>query len=618
MRLVTSANHPRNPRSSALLVLVALAVAGAAGCAGTDYRPMPGDDEETSTTDDPDDDGAPDDDVDEDDDDGGGGLEPDDGSGDSGGDDGPCLQERVLDTLKTHCASCHGINGTKQKGIDYIDDLMELAASPLVVPGDPEASSLFAKTVSGAMPPTEAKPDAEEIEDLRTWIETGAEPWCDDGGNNDPGGGVCDNDFVHITDIAKLIDDDLDLVVDADDRPFTRYLSLVHHHNNDECDDRIDRYRFAMSKLVNSLSRAPLVRQPLPIDEHQLIYRVDIRDYDWDRVTGAYSDAWELVAAKNKLAVEWDGKLFDDVKINTATNFPLQSFDAFAEVAVRSDVYHAIVDIPQNSQQLKHDLGVSCDVDDGTMRAGFQESGVSDFNRSIERCQFEEASNRAYWESFDFGNDSLDCSSLFFEPLEFCEDGGEIIFSLANGFQAYMITDNQGERLDEAPTSIVQDKNAPDNVVRNPLSCMSCHAKGIKEEQDEVRPYVLAHPEDYSVDELTEVLKLYVEHTDMDAVIAADQGLFAAAMLSAGVPQDLEYEPISWTVYDYDEPLDINRAAAEIGVSTEVLEDQLAALPVPFQALSTGTIPRNQFNNHFQTVICEFFFDLDADPAQCE
>ncbi|MCA9714373.1 MAG: hypothetical protein KC468_06770, partial [Myxococcales bacterium] len=499
------------------------------------------------------------------------------------------------------------------------DDLTELAASPLVIPGDPENSPLFTKTVTGAMPPVEAKPHEDAIEDLRTWIETGAEPWCDGGDDPDPGGGSCENEFVHITDIAKLIDDDLDLEVDADDRPFTRYLTLVHHHNNNMCQDRLDRYRYAMSKLVNSLSRAPLVRQPLPIDDNQLIYRVDIRDYDWDRVAGGYSDAWELVAAKNKLAIEWKGKLFDDVKINTGTDFPLQPFDAFAEVAVRSDVYHEIVNIPHTSQQLKSDLGVSCNVDDGTMRAGFKDSGVSDFNRAIERCQFEEASNRAYWESFDFGNDTLDCSSIFQEPINFCKDGGEIIFSLANGFQAYMITDAAGNRLNEAPTGIVQDKNAPDNTVRNPLSCMSCHAEGIKEEQDEVRPFVLdEYPGNYPVDEVNAVDELYVVHAEMDAVIAQDRGLFAAALLSAGVPQDLEYEPISWTVYDYDEPLDLDRAAAEIGVSPQYLQERLAALPDPFQGLGTETIPRNQFNNHFQQIVCEFFFDLDADPAQCE
>ena len=47
----------------------------------------------------------------------------------------------------------------------------------------------------------------------------------------------------------------------------------------------------------------------------------------------AEADATADTLAGPLETAKWKGKLFDDVKINTGTDFPLQPFDAFAEVA---------------------------------------------------------------------------------------------------------------------------------------------------------------------------------------------------------------------------------------------------------------------------------------------
>ncbi|WP_436425189.1 hypothetical protein, partial [Enterococcus faecium] len=72
-------------------------------------------------------------------------------------------------------------------------------------------------------------------------------------------------------------------------------------------------------------------------------------------------------------------------------------------------------------------------------RAAFQRSGVSQNNRLIERHP---SRSGFFWTSYDFAG-NRDRQSLFSFPLgpngpnAFHHDGGETIFSLPNGFQAY-------------------------------------------------------------------------------------------------------------------------------------------------------------------------------------
>jgi hypothetical protein len=52
----------------------------------------------------------------------------------------------------------------------------------------------------------------------------------------------------------------------------------------------------------------------------------------------------------------------------------------------------------------------------------------------------------------------------------FKHDGGETIFSLPNGFQAYYLNKATGERLDKGLTEIVLDDSQLDRAVTNGIS----------------------------------------------------------------------------------------------------------------------------------------------------
>lgn len=88
----------------------------------------------------------------------------------------PRFETHVEPILKQHCHSCHG-PGIKQAELDLQSRnaiLLGGKAGPAVVPQDPVASLLMQKIASGSMPPGDAKLEVDQIELIRTWIETGA------------------------------------------------------------------------------------------------------------------------------------------------------------------------------------------------------------------------------------------------------------------------------------------------------------------------------------------------------------------------------------------------------------------------------------------------------------
>ncbi len=70
-----------------------------------------------------------------------------------------------------------------------------------------------------------------------------------------------------------------------------------------------------------------------------------------------------------------------------------------------------------------------------------QTSGVSRNNRVIERHEIPGSRCRGYWLSYDFASngDPIAPKDILANPLDFVQDGGEIIFTLPNGLQGYMI-----------------------------------------------------------------------------------------------------------------------------------------------------------------------------------
>ena len=187
--------------------------------------------------------------------------------------------------------------------------------------------------------------------------------------------------------------------------------------------------------------------------------------------------------------------MLDDIKrLYTAdegigAGVPYVRADWFVSKATRGEIYEALLKLPANIDDLEKSLGVNVKGDFKTekvARAGFASSGVSRHNRAIDRNR---GSNTAYYyRSWDFGK-SFGRAILYRFPLgpatisdqfkeqAFEPDGGEVVWSLANGMQGYFICDKTGKRIDPAPVEIVRDLSEISGgpQVVNGVSCMGCH-----------------------------------------------------------------------------------------------------------------------------------------------
>ena len=88
----------------------------------------------------------------------------------------PRFETHIAPILTQHCYSCHG-PGIQQSELDLQSRdaiLVGGKSGPAIVPRDPVASLLMQKVASGSMPPGDSNLGVDQIELIRTWIETGA------------------------------------------------------------------------------------------------------------------------------------------------------------------------------------------------------------------------------------------------------------------------------------------------------------------------------------------------------------------------------------------------------------------------------------------------------------
>lgn len=538
--------------------------------------------------------------------------EPPDPSGGESVDCAP-LALQVEAVLDTNCADCHGPGSGGQGGMDYVTSLASLIAKKKVIPGDPEGSPLFSRMSAQQMPPggVQPRPSVDDIEVIRQWIAAGA---CVTSGATN----CADNSFISRDQMVDAMRDDIQ-DLDNEDRVFIRYLTLTHLHNAGMCDAEIEPYRLALAKLINSLSHEPLIKRPQPIDPERTIYRVDLRDYGWDDASDQLGeDLWDATAAANPYVLLLQGGALEDLTDSAGTAFPFQPADSFLHIVTQAPLYDKILLLPATIDELEASLDIDVDAnfaDDDLVRAGFKESGVSEFNRVIERHVIPASNSRYYYRSFDFKS-SAGTSDIFSNPIDFVAAGGEYIFSLPNGMQAYVITDAAGVILPDAPIDIVSDPKQRDRTVRTAISCMSCHDRGILPKNDEIGAFVKANLTQFP-DKLIRDKVEALYRPEFIEQQQADANVFAAVMANAGIPVDTP-EPIVLTYLSFEADLDLRRVAGELGIDPETLKKNLALLGDLDKSLLAlyegGHISRESFSVIFQDVMCRLLVGDEVTP----
>lgn len=512
------------------------------------------------------------------------------------------LATKAEAVLKNHCFRCHGKEGTAKGGLNFILDRDKLVARQKLVPGKPGDSKVYSRTLNGEMPPenVKARPSAADLATLKQWIEAGAPA---------AHAASAQREFISEIDVVYLIAADLQKV-EPRHRRFMRYLSFANLHNAGVADLDMEVYRQALSKLVNSLSWHPRVTVPQPIDPAKVIYRVDLRDYLWTAQT------WTRLLFNYAHYLPQKGTTLKSIVNATQTELPYVRADWFVATASRPPLYHDILQLPLTDRDLERLLRVDVTLniqEERVARAGFNGSGIAKNNRMIER---HDSGYGHYWRSYDF-SDNIDQQNLFERPLgpnqgekSFVHAGGEIIFSLPNGLQAYFVVDANGRRLDRAPIEIVSDPKRPDKLVETGISCMSCHVRGLHPKADQVRAHVEKNPNAFSKEDVSIVKAIYPPEAKFTALMNEDIERFLKALNKTGAPV-VETEQILALTLRYEGEMDLAGAAAEVGFRPEDFSARLSRAPALARALGPlnvkgGTVQRAAFLNALPDLLREF------------
>ena len=519
------------------------------------------------------------------------------------------------------CFICHGPAGSFKESL--LIDHNTLIQNGTVIPGNPNTSELYNRLVTTdtakRMPLQQPPLSAQAINTIRDWILAGAPDWA--------ATSTTDGDFISPGEMLNTIETHL-MSLPSFDRAFARYFTMTHLYNAGESAEILQEYRKALYKLINSLSWGVEVINPEPIDPEKTILYIDLRHYEWD-----VNDGWGQIEAAYPYHISFDAPeqtaLRDQLsrlQTEMKSDIPSVHVDWFVAQASLPPLYHELLSLPLTDRELETRLEV--DVVRNLLnapgvrvrRAGFNDSGVSNNNRVVERHT---SRYGAYWKSYDFAG-SVGTQNIFTHPLSFTHDGGEVVFNLPNGLQGYYLANASGFRLDEAPINIVSNPAANDPTVRNGLSCMGCHTEGMKIFEDEVRPVIESNTN--PAYDKAQALRLYVEQSKMDTLLGEDMERYRVALTKTGGAVD-DIEPISRFHEVFQGPVDVAYAAAVVGLETEAFLEKIrenvglqnAGLLVLDSA--NGSMKRDAWRSNFNAMIYALDFpgeqvDSPSQPDQ--
>jgi len=515
--------------------------------------------------------------------------------------------------LEKNCARCHQAGPTLKrrkpaKNFGNILHLEQISAEPaLILPGNPDGSKLFIQIAKKEMPydcyqefDCKAEPTEEEVRAIYDWIKSlGQVVAAACTGRN-----LIDEEAI-VTAIAA----DLDAQPEHR-RKGMRYITLSNFFNACVPETDMVRYRQGVVKLLNSLSRESDVVKMRTVDADKTVIAFNLDDLGWSE------DDWNRIASIYPYAMKPDVTVYETVASLTGTPLPWLRGDWFAFTASRPPLYYDLLKLPKDFAGLEKqvDVDVKSDIEKFlAKRAGFQNSGVSKHNRLIERHTIPTG---YFWTSYDFKGDKPE-QSLFVHPLgpdgdnAFKHDGGETIFSLPNGFQAYYLNTAKGVRLDKGPTEIVLDDSQLDRAVTNGISCFGCHNQGIRQATDDIRNHVL-NDRIFSKEVRDQVEALYPPPAEFKALLDEDGSRFRNAMVRAGLDPELDsqavgVESINFLSKAYEKAIDLRIAAAEYGLAAEAFAEGLANAGgesvLLKRRLEQGVLPREILEAEFKELI---------------
>ena len=506
----------------------------------------------------------------------------------------------VYPLLRERCSKCHSVEGTGQLPMHAHADpaiahqfaltrvnLRQVPASRLVQRQGIEGHHCWS---------TDCKADsAQMLQKVQQWADA-VKPYLATSTLALPPGPVTDGQ------VLEWIAADRATIAPAD-APFIKYASLHRLQNRmpPPTFDDMNTARAGISKILNSTARyAPAIVNPVAIDRYNLVYRFDIRVYWGYRRALSFFGSGMLSQDPKRATEIWDrvtkGNInADDLNLNndTPVNSRAKDTPTFPNIAgffpeyvdatqlgytlSRPDVYNEIMSLPGNSALLESELGVDISkgvgswkfitVDDAItinkrmllrapIRDGYFWKGVDPFAQSPfifydrpvpEMDGFSLVKTTPVFDSGgnyseQYGITTDDKGALVGGPQA---QASEMIFSLPNGLQGYMIGGAANQiRVDAFPFIVVDPRRGGilpdafpfrlgaggDQRLLTPASCMSCHVDGMNRTSDNMRPYIDANPGKFDAATVEQVKAVYPGTDWARTTIEQDREPYAKAM----------------------------------------------------------------------------------------
>jgi hypothetical protein len=453
------------------------------------------------------------------------------------------------------------------------------------------------------------------------------------------------NAFVFVDEdyIEEKIEADLTRL-DNRSRENSTYVVFAHQYNQRVPKEVYDLHVQGMLKSLNSLSRNENLAQATPIDVRETVWRVNLEDFDLDSdvrfgrkflANGqvADNDFWDLVIRAEPFQLESFTTRGLNIKALSGRRVTWLHADNFTFTSHENDqLYYAALGVPTTLDAFFDAIGVDfqeCFDDFEVVMAGGFGSPISlNKNRMILRCRTERsalAREGGYmWYTQDpIALDGVAERNLFQFPfpkeansaLVFDFAAGEIIWTMPNGMQGYVLFDSNGIRQAEAPVFIVTDTDSPFSpVIENSISCHRCHAKGIIPMGDEVRNSVLANATEFDRDDVERVKAFYPPASALNDVFRQDRDQFKRTMDQLGV-STLGADPLNFTTDAHRKDWTLEEFCSfiliDLNQCQQLLRESAAVKAQIGQLLTGGTVSRDQIIQAFPQVIADFRLGLD-------
>jgi arsenate reductase-like glutaredoxin family protein len=288
----------------------------------------------------------------------------------------------------------------------------------------------------------------------------------------------------------------------------------------------------------------------------------------------------------------------------TQCDFPILRADWFVANALIAPAYQQLLGAKDLAAFDDHVRFRSRDEDLAVKGAVLFSSEVAIHNRALLRSP---TVFGYYWRSFDYLASTAD-KDVMANVLSHKADAHEIIASAPNGLQHYLIVNSQNKIIDSGDPNIVIDRSTTwDNkLVWTGISCMICHAKGLKSFKDDVRALADANKRIFAL-----VRQEHLERfTDLfgpqiGKFVAADQDQYAQAIKQiTGLTPEKNAESLAKQFLDYvQRPVTLEQVSLETGYSRATI---LAALkkhqgldPLLTQLIAGSSVRRDQFERSF-------------------